>query len=1239
MTILKGDIKLVASTVMDDVDEGGGPPSSHVIDDTNSNEIFNDISELDRAGGRVSLRKVFAHVRTTNTDRYLGANAIVAVPFEDPNVSATLFTTGDTFDTRDQASSRVEAYLNAGPEWAGYLFENHIEGQRSIQLFMRTTQALPPIGRTLLLREDEGTGTEFEQYVRITRVSVEERTFTYNANQDYQANVVTLDISDALRFDFTGSPASRSFTKANGAAIVRDTVVADAATYYGVVPLEDAVVIGDAKVKCESVYTQLVPNSRTETALIDQRPASDALVVVASAPRQVEVTQASLSQRIRIGQENRGFAYVTILNPRPAPGSIKVMFRALGNTYYIQDNGDGTMGGAAAPGTGTVNYITGSVSVTLGALPDDRSAVVFYWGERQSYTNRAGQAGYRPPEYVFDLDKQGIVADTFTIAWTSGGVVKTATSNAAGVLSGDGTGELQAVTGLVLFRPSFMPDPGSEFDIDYEWREVIEEHKPGLTPDGAGVVAFSLTETPAAGTREVQWVTERQSSLSSGASSGRGSSGKSSGSSTTTQIVNTTKTYRDYSPSVAAAYNAPREEYDVERKVVGGEYTTPWVPYVPGSGQEFGYVGTPYFAPDYDWEVTQKSPVVVNTRSSASNSSSHSQSTSQTSRSGVAVAHRAIAGTDDNFYGTLGAVARVAKTVSLKVTGNWTDNSFQSNYETASAWESLNETGTSGGGGPAPSAGQGGGGGATSKGGENGSESQKEVFGGNSLWVRYVTGLETPQTHSETFTPPATVLDLTPYSQDAIVPGSVRFVWMGTTYEDFEGVVYRGRTINNPGIACGAVSYSSGLCTMYDYIVSGSPSSFSLDSCWTTKARTKIANVTFNTQIAPIKPGALVINVVDVDGGNLTATSGNDGMLEATHIRGKVDYETGLVEIQFGDYVLDSGLTAEQKAEWWYDTDNIRVGDGKIWRPWPVDPTTLRYNFVSYFYLPLDADILGLDPVRLPQDGRVPIFRPGAFAVLGHTGTVGPATVSNGQTINCGRTRLSRVRVIGDDGDIIDSGYTEDLDAGTVTFTDITGYSQPVTVEHRIEDMAMVSDVQINGFVSFTRQITHAYPVPGSYLSSALVAGDVRSRVQLTFDQATWNNVWADVVNGSGPATGTFNAALHPIVVNNLGALTERWAVVFTNSTSFNVIGEHTGVIATGNTSSDCAPLNPATGTPYFTIPYLGWGLGWATGNVLRFNTIGAQVPLWIARTVLQGPETVVDDRFQLIVRGDVDRP
>ena len=56
-----------------------------------------------------------------------------------------------------------------------------------------------------------------------------------------------------------------------------------------------------------------------------------------------------------------------------APGSVRIVYRALGNTYTLTDDGAGNLKGN---GSGTVSYLTGSVSVTLQALPDDRSAIV-----------------------------------------------------------------------------------------------------------------------------------------------------------------------------------------------------------------------------------------------------------------------------------------------------------------------------------------------------------------------------------------------------------------------------------------------------------------------------------------------------------------------------------------------------------------------------------------------------------------------------------------------------------------------------------------------------------------------------------------------------------------------------------------------------------------------------------------------------------------------------------------------
>jgi hypothetical protein len=55
--------------------------------------------------------------------------------------------------------------------------------------------------------------------------------------------------------------------------------------------------------------------------------------------------------------------------------------------------------------------------------------------------------------------------------------------------------------------------------------------------------------------------------------------------------------------------------------------------------------------------------------------------------------------------------------------------------------------------------------------------------------------------------------------------------------------------------------------------------------------------------------------------------------------------------------------------------------------------------------------------------------------------------------------------------------------------------TMPVTIEDRIEDMAVATDVQISGEITFNRALTHDYPKDGTYVSSALQASDRRARV------------------------------------------------------------------------------------------------------------------------------------------------
>lgn len=487
-------------------------------------------------------------------------------------------------------------------------------------------------------------------------------------------------------------------------------------------------------------------------------------------------------------------------------------------------------------------------------------------------------------------------------------------------------------------------------------------------------------------------------------------------------------------------------------------------------------------------------------------------------------------------------------------------------------------------------------------------------------------------TNSQNHQAGALRLDVTPGFSETIVPGSVAFYLGAKLYYDRAGSIYTNLDpVTGVATLAGTINYSTGEISITNWTPQVAQAS-ALRSLTTSMDQKLVDQVTFRVPVAPVRNGSLQVLATRLDGGQVNVTADINGRVQTADVTLQVDYETGVVVARFGQWVNAAGNEAKP---WYPGADGVRE-DGKVWKPAPVFANTIRYNAVGFTYLPLDASILGLDPVRLPQDGRAVIFRAGGFVVLGHTKSVTGA-VANGQTINHARVRLSRVRVIGADGQVINTGYTSDLEAGTTTFTDVSGYAQPVTVEDRIEDLVQLSDVQINGALAFTRQVTHDYPA-GSKVSSALIAGDLRARYEGVFDQQTWANVWANAVSGSN-APASYNDVANPIEVKNLGAITERWAIVFTSNTQFNIVGEHVGIIGTGVTGVDCAPVNPATGTPYFTLKSAGWGAGWAQGNALRFNTVGAQFPFWVIRTIQQGPETVEADSFTLLIRGDVDRP
>lgn len=365
----------------------------------------------------------------------------------------------------------------------------------------------------------------------------------------------------------------------------------------------------------------------------------------------------------------------------------------------------------------------------------------------------------------------------------------------------------------------------------------------------------------------------------------------------------------------------------------------------------------------------------------------------------------------------------------------------------------------------------------------------------------------------------------------------------------------------------------------------------------------KIFSYAGRTPAAPVKPESFTVYA---NNGDIVGRSNAEGNIEGG-ITGKIDYETGFYEIT--------------RTAGFY-------------------PEDLRYNAVTQDNLPLDSSIIGIDAVRLPADGRVPVFRKGDMVVISNRlkQDLGSAFTA-AQKITLNRQNLDRLCLVDSKGKhVLAEKYTADLKAGSITFgepLDLSQYTLPLTAVCAWEEENRITGVDISGRLKLQFAISRAYPKAGTYVSSALIGGDLLVRATEPFSQQAWDGVWADSRRGD-PILAKANVKDYPVKLASNGAITERWLIKFTTANQFELYGEQLGLVAKSDTLTDLAPANPATGKPYFTIKSTAFGGGWSTQNCIRFNTYGTPLPVWILRSVQPSPDRQEGrDGFTACLRGN----
>ncbi|MGO4151426.1 hypothetical protein [Cupriavidus sp. YAF13] len=1224
MTILSGDIKLMQSEVLLDTDNGGGKITANEVVDGVSNNLFPDVSELDRVYGRIGLRKAYPSVQVTGTDSYLGSHAIVLKEPTDPAVSVTMFTTKSWYDHRSDAANNVQSYLAKSVKWPGQVLGTQLAGQRSIQLLLRVGDALPKVGQSLVLIQNEGLGTEFSQFVRVQTVTTLTRQFTVvvgGAQVTFTGVMVTCTISSQLLYTFTGPDPSPLDLGSSAGCICRDTQVANAANYYGISPVTAQGNPGDVSVQAASIFSQLVPSSQQQTPLTNLSAAG------------------TTNPTIQSGTSNQS-QVVTIPGTYPqtiyVPTAIKPGTLTLGP---VSDDGAGNLViTASGVVVGTVTYATNLLTLTqsIGTTGN----VTLSWMP-------AGVPILAQNTATIDIDQTNRVnvfvmtlvpspaPRRLSVSYMSQGNWYTLTDvggGATGSIKGSdpslGAGTIVYSTGTVTLTTGALPDDASS--ILFSWASPANTFNRSNTTPYTPYVGFFIT--PAAGQQLVQstvsitWPNPSGGSFTATLNQATQTfSGDGTGFSrwingqyelrlrpntipaggtvfTLHYNLGTKKTQHFASPArdgtgklslALPDTNIVAGSVKVTWNVLINDYST--ISNVPAQMQYFKT--DPYVTAQDDASGVLKRYNADGTTTAVTNGAVNYSAGTVTFTPDITVkiAQPLFA---SRLIGYMKAASANGAFGFLQATGEPVyQNTLQGiQYYDAAATYPNDTTGT--------------------------------------VDVEYLTDAGSAQT--QTVTMASWNLKLMYLYAEAIVPGSVLFSWGGKTYYDQNGTLYCDfNSTTNAGTAAGTINYSTGDATITTFN-SGGANSISLLSMLTTQGGQPVDFATFRIPAAPVVPSSLQIQFSPVTGGTVTVTADSSGWISGTNVFGTVNYQTGVVNLRFGTMVTAAG----NESAIWYNASAVNA-QGKIMKPYPVFASTIVFNAVAYSYLPLDSSILGLDPVRLPTDGRVPIFQKGYVAVVHHTAKQA-TTPSNTLVVNVGRVRVAAMRVIDSSTPnpvVMDpTMYATDLDAGTLTFgptVSTAGMTAPIYVENRVEDMGLLTDVQITGKLTLSRQLTHAYPANETRVSSALIMGDLQARLSLSFTQTTWANVFADSASGGSPSS-TYNFASYPLVLTDKSCIQERWALVFTDTINFRVIGESVGQVAIGNINTDCAPTNPATGQPYFTIKALGWGGGWAAGNVLRYNTAGANYPLWLARTVLQSSASGASDAFRLQIRGDV---
>lgn len=910
----------------------------------------------------------------------------------------------------------------------------------------------------------------------------------------------------------------------------------------------------------------------------------------------------SESRTLRVTEGNRGFTYPWTLFPAPSPTTLQVSYVALGDVYILRDNGAGELlGSDASFGTGTVNYETGDVLLSLGAEPDVDSYILYNWATDKGVSDVSKGAPSRLgvqitlPPVVSPTDR--IDPQTIVVTWSHNGAKEAKIESFNRVLTGDATGIFDPETRIVVVEPNVLPPANTSFTVAYKLAS-------NTIVDLTGSNALTVQQTPvlsAGGDYLRQDMLQVSHTLNlSGQAFYKGSLR------VKTPVFAvappTLAGYRNYEDDlwqrrVFTVIDLPREAEEIgdlyyqeypTTKIGTIDYTTGAIVFdIAGVTQIYQYAN--YFYPNY----------TVSSGGGGTSYTSYGTSWYYTSYS------RLIQNYDDSSLGEGFVYKGYGKKVGLTISYETSTRAQTPKTKTVIA-DSLQLILS----------------------GDTGSNLIADSLNIDSFMGTLIArGTELLRLED------AQLVGRLVYGEVNIFGKSIKMTtWEEGAENKFVVKSAAVRATNTPVLS---VSFRTPVTPI-------KPDSVQVMAVVTETGEQ--LNLTFDPQgrINTDKAqGAInyqtgLITVDFVQKINLTNSR------KENRVTGSSTQRNSKGETDYG-YNTDIIYWGTQHAGELYNGRATVVEGANIYgfNPLFVAADTIRYNGVGYSYLPLDKDILGVDTVKLPPSGRVPAYRKGDLILVKAEKQIPVPDLTELVAIPMGKTRLSLIELVDSLGvKVAYSAYDVDLDAGTMTLKSqfpASSYAAPFFANYHYQDMAVAGEVLITGEIKLTKQLTHVFEPADTLVASALLMGTMQSRVFNVFTQDVWENKFLDYREGDD-SIFKFDTAVAPIEVTNDSCIQEEWALVLTTSTSFDFIGRNVGKIASGSTLEDFSPLNPVTGRPLLTMRKEGFSTGGSAGNVLRLNTNASNYPVWIVRTVLQSNATSLDHHFSLEFKGNKDR-